>query len=150
MELILWRHAEAEDGEPDEERRLTGRGKKQAKRVAKWLARRLPEDFALISSPARRALQTARALGVEAAIEEALGVNASPETLLRALGWPDGGERTVVAVGHQPALGQAAALALTGRVAALALGKGAFVWIATRKRRAGEVRLRAAGSPDLL
>ena len=65
MELILWRHAEAEDGEPDEERRLTGRGKKQAKRVAKWLARRLPEDFAVISSPARRALQTARALGVE-------------------------------------------------------------------------------------
>lgn len=150
MDLILWRHAEAEDGEPDEERRLTGRGKKQAKRVAKWLARRLPEDFDVISSPARRARQTARALGVEVRVEEALGVNASPEAMLRALGWPDGRERTVVAVGHQPALGQAAALALAGRGAPLVLGKGAFVWIATHKRRAGEVRLRAAASPDLL
>lgn len=151
MELILWRHAEAEAGEPDDERRLTGRGKRQAKRVAKWLARRLPQDFVVVASPARRARQTARALGVEVATEAALAVGADPAALLRALGWPDAGERTVVAVGHQPTLGEAAALAIAGRRAPLAIAKGGFVWLSSRRRDGqDEVRLRAAGSPRLL
>ena len=34
MELLLWRHAEAEDGFPDAERRLTPRGEQQAQRMA--------------------------------------------------------------------------------------------------------------------
>ena len=37
MELILWRHADAELGQPDSERRLTDKGHKQAARMAKWL-----------------------------------------------------------------------------------------------------------------
>jgi phosphohistidine phosphatase len=37
MELILWRHAEAEDGIPDMARELTSKGKKQAKHMAAWL-----------------------------------------------------------------------------------------------------------------
>jgi phosphohistidine phosphatase len=150
MDLILWRHAEAKDGVPDERRRLTGKGRRQARRVAKWLARRLPKDARVIASPARRARQTARALGAAVETEKAAGIGADPRKLLRAVGWP-GGERTVVVVGHQPMLGEAAALALAGKRAPLALGKGAFVWLASRKRSGrGEVRLRAAGSPDLL
>ena len=45
MDLILWRHAEAEDwteGCDDLQRSLTGRGEKQAKRMAAWLDRQLP------------------------------------------------------------------------------------------------------------
>ncbi len=45
MDLILWRHAEAEDGDatlPDHKRRLTPRGEKQAKKVARWLHQNLP------------------------------------------------------------------------------------------------------------
>jgi phosphohistidine phosphatase len=34
VDLIIWRHAEAEDGMPDLERRLTPKGRKQAVRVA--------------------------------------------------------------------------------------------------------------------
>jgi len=37
MDLILWRHAEAEDGDgrtPDAKRRLTARGEKQARKMA--------------------------------------------------------------------------------------------------------------------
>ena len=34
MELILWRHAEAEMGEPDEGRALTAKGHKQAWKMA--------------------------------------------------------------------------------------------------------------------
>ena len=36
MDLILWRHAEAEPGEPDLGRRLTAKGHKQAERMGEW------------------------------------------------------------------------------------------------------------------
>ncbi|MGH8706923.1 MAG: SixA phosphatase family protein, partial [Burkholderiales bacterium] len=64
MDLILWRHAEAEDGPPDLERRLTPRGRKDAAHVAKWLLQRLPSKFVVLASPALRAQETAQALGV--------------------------------------------------------------------------------------
>ena len=38
MDLILWRHCEAEPGEPDLGRRLTSKGLKQAERMAQWPA----------------------------------------------------------------------------------------------------------------
>ena len=59
MELILWRHADAELGQPDSERRLTDKGHKQAARMAKWLAERLPEDYVVMASPAVRAQRQA-------------------------------------------------------------------------------------------
>ena len=37
MNLILWRHAEAEDGADDLQRALTGKGRRQAARMAQWL-----------------------------------------------------------------------------------------------------------------
>ena len=37
MDLLLWRHAEAEDGEDDLKRRLTARGEKQARTMAAWI-----------------------------------------------------------------------------------------------------------------
>ena len=37
VDLILWRHAEAEPGEPDLGRRLTSKGLKQAERMGEWL-----------------------------------------------------------------------------------------------------------------
>lgn len=33
MDLVLWRHCEAEPGEPDLGRRLTSKGQKQAERM---------------------------------------------------------------------------------------------------------------------
>ena len=48
MDLILWRHAEAEDvedGSEDLARALTPRGEKQAARMAAWLDRQLPEGL---------------------------------------------------------------------------------------------------------
>ena len=62
MDLILWRHAEAEPGEPDLGRRLTAKGLKQAERMAAWLERHLPDTTRILVSPAERAQQTARAL----------------------------------------------------------------------------------------
>ena len=66
MDLILWRHAEAEEGGvgmDDLQRALTPRGEKQAVRMAAWLVRQLPEGLRVLCSPARRTEQTAQALG---------------------------------------------------------------------------------------
>src|SRR5262245_41762189 len=62
LDLILWRHAEAEDGTPDDERRLTGKGHKQAAKIAGWLSEHLPKHATILVSPAARTQQTAKAL----------------------------------------------------------------------------------------
>ena len=146
MELILWRHADAEDRVPDEARALTAKGEKQAKRVAKWLKQRLPEQARVLASPAKRAQQTARALTAKFETRRELGTIAGPQAILEAAGWPHAGG-TVVVVGHQPTLGQAAALALTGRAAQWSLKKGALWWL---ESRGDESVTRAVIAPDLV
>ena len=55
MNLILWRHAEAEDqAASDLVRPLTGRGVKQAQAAAKWLKSRIDDDAVFLVSPATR------------------------------------------------------------------------------------------------
>lgn len=147
MELILWRHAEAEDGSPDSARKLTAKGRRQAERVAKWLAKHLPKKYRVLASPARRAQETAAILTRRFETHEALDVGTTAQAILDAAGWPNGDERPTVAVGHQPSLGEAAMLALSGKTTPLNLKKGALVWLESRE---GEIVLRAAIAPDLL
>ena len=150
MELILWRHADAEDGapgKPDAERALTAKGEKQARRVAGWLEERLPKNTRVLVSPARRAQQTARALTREFETRREIGTEADARAVLKAAGWPEG-EGTVVVVGHQPTLGQAAALALTGKSADWSVRKGAAWWIESRGGE--EVITHAVIEPDLV
>ena len=151
MELILWRHAEAEDGIiHDSERKLTTKGIKQASRMAKWLRARIPEDAVLLVSSAKRAQQTARALNPDFRTLKEIGLAAAAEDVLLAAGWPEG-DRTVVVVGHQPTLGETMALLLTGAKEQWNVKKGAVIWIARRANDANaRTQLRAAISPDLL
>lgn len=148
MELILWRHAEAEDGMPGTERKLTAKGVKQAERMAAWLRQKLPKGAVVLVSPALRAQQTAQALTRKFETSDALDATATPESVLAAAGWPDG-KATVIVVGHQPTLGAVAALALTGRAMPWSVKKGALWWIERRERDRTTV-LRAVISPDLL
>ena len=63
--LILWRHAEAEDSSSsglDVDRALTKRGQKDAKKMANWLHQHLPWNVEILCSPAKRCVQTATAL----------------------------------------------------------------------------------------
>jgi phosphohistidine phosphatase len=145
MDLILWRHAEAEDGVPDSRRKLTARGEKQAQKVASWLKKHLPEDARILSSPAVRAVQTAQALGLPFEEVKELGTAASAAGLLAAAGWPQAGG-SVVVVGHQPTLGRVAARLLAGEEADWNIKKGA-VWLFSR--RGSETILRAVSGPDL-
>lgn len=154
MELILWRHAEAEAGEPDLGRALTGKGEKQARRVAQWLHAQLPESARILVSPARRAQQTAQALAElsprKLKTVDALAPGASAQDALAAVGWPDG-KHVVVAVGHQPTLGWVASLLLASAEADWPIRKGGVWWLSSRSRGGVEQALvRAVISPDLV
>jgi phosphohistidine phosphatase len=147
MDLVLWRHAEAEDGEDDAGRRLTRKGHKQAARVAAWLRTHLPKDTRVIVSPAVRAQQTAEALSLESETLVLVGPGAHPAAVLKAAGWPDG-DGTVVVVGHQPTLGAAAALALTGKAASWRVKKAGVWWLSTEGGK--DATVIAVITPDLV
>lgn len=133
MDLLLWRHAEAVDGTPDELRELTPRGHRQAEAIAQWLSERKPKCLRILVSPARRAQQTARCFTREFETAPAVGLTGDHRTLLEAAGWPGAGGAVLI-VGHQPTLGQTASFLLTGKPADLSVKKGALWWITTRMR----------------
>ena len=149
MDLILWRHAEAEEGANDLARELTSKGHKQAARVAEWLLARLPSRFLVIASPAARAQQTAQALGVPVRTAGDVAPGAAVSAIVGAAGWPDY-KGTVVLVGHQPDLGQAAAFLTCGTQGWVSIKKGGLWWLSGRARDENQVVVRAVVSPDLL
>lgn len=149
MELILWRHAEAEPGEPDASRILTAKGRKQSRKMAEWLNLHLPENCKVVSSPAIRCVQTAEALGRKVKTLPGLDTRTTPEKFLAAVGWPAG--QTVLAVGHQPTLGQVAALLMAGMEQDWTLRKGAIWWIGQRNDEEMQgLYLKAVINPGLL
>lgn len=150
MDLILWRHAEAVDGQPDLARELTPKGVKQAKAIARWLTSRLPRQTRIIVSPAERTRQTAAALTDAFEIDPQLAPGAAPTAVLAASGWPEH-KGAVLVVGHQPTLGMAAALVIAGEPMPWSMKKGAIWWLSHRVRgEHPQIVLRAVISPDLL
>jgi len=150
VDLILWRHAEAEPGEPDLGRRLTSKGLKQAERIAAWLEPRLPDTTRILVSPAARTQQTALALGRKFRTVDEVAPGASAASLLAAAGWPDAREPVLV-VGHQPTLGEVAARLLAGDEASWSVKKGAVWWLSNRTRDGDSgVVLKVAIGPDLV
>lgn len=156
MDLILWRHAEAEEsladaqGGNDLERSLTPRGEKQAARMAAWLDRQLPERARILVSPARRCEQTALALGRKYKIRAELGPDAPPSQLLELVQWPVN-KLPILVIGHQPTLGQAIAQLLGLQESECAVKKGALWWLRTREREEGlQTVVVTVQSPELL
>ncbi len=148
MELILWRHAEAEYGPPDLERALTPKGERQAHKVGQWLARNLPDSCRILVSPAKRALQTADAIGRKYKIVPEIAPDASPQALLLAANWPQRKE-PVLLVGHQPTLGLVAGQLLTGLDLAMNVRKAHLWWIMQREKEDGsEIFLKLMMSPE--
>jgi phosphohistidine phosphatase len=145
MDLILWRHAEAEDGSPDSARKLTKHGRDQARSIAAWLKPRLPKRCEILVSPAARAQETASALGVRFETTVAVGTNAAAADLIAAIGWPTR-SKAVLVVGHQPTLGRVAATLLADAEADWHVAKGAVWWL---RHVDGETRLFAVMHPKL-
>lgn len=156
MDLILWRHAEAEEGGEalaDLHRSLTPRGLKQAQRVAHWLDRHLPESTRVLSSPARRTEQTVHALqvlGRKFKLRPELAPGCTPAQLLFAAQWPESKSHVLV-VGHQPVLGQTIAQLLGLPDIELAVRKGAVWWLRHRERDGvGQTVLVSVQTPEML
>jgi phosphohistidine phosphatase len=150
MDLILWRHAEAEAGEPDMGRRLTAKGLKQAERMGEWLDHHLPETARILVSPADRAQQTALALKRKFRTVDEIAPGASAHALLVAAGWPDSREAVLI-VGHQPTIGAVASFLLSGEEAWWSVRKGAVWWLSDRDKTGGaSVMLRVVIGPDFV
>ncbi|WP_418319275.1 SixA phosphatase family protein [Piscinibacter sakaiensis] len=153
MDLILWRHAEAEpqrDGLTDLQRALTSKGERQAQRMAEWLDRRLADTTRILVSPAVRTEQTVEPLGRPYKLATVLQPGADPAELLRAVHWPTSAEPVLV-VGHQPTLGLVASLLLCGQEQPWAVKKGAVWWLRSRQRDGvAQVTLHAVQPVDLL
>jgi phosphohistidine phosphatase len=104
VRVFLVRHASAAPGTPDEERTLTAEGRAEANALAERLAAEGLD--AVLSSPLRRACQTAEivaeAAGLEAEVQRALAPGATLASLRDAVAGHSG---SVAAVGHQPDCG---------------------------------------------
>jgi phosphohistidine phosphatase len=99
---VLWllRHAQAANGLPDSERPLTERGERQARAAGQALHRLGVRLDACLTSPKRRAVQTAQLacapLGLEVTVEPALAGEPFDARALTA------GIEDVLLVGHDP------------------------------------------------
>lgn len=153
MDLILWRHAEAQEwveGCDDMARSLSPRGEKQAARMATWLDRQLPEGTRILVSPSRRTEQTVVALGRKYKIRPELAPDGSVAKLLELVQWP-AAKGTVLVVGHQPTLGQTIAQLLGLSTADCSVKKGAVWWLRNREREAlSQTVVVTVQSPEVL
>src|SRR3954453_5856964 len=113
---VIWflRHGEAEDAEPDFDRRLTPKGERQSRDAGRALAALGVEIEVCLASPLVRARDTAvlacEALRVEVTIEERLSGGPFDPLDLTA------GLDNVLLVGHEPDFSDAIAQIIGGRV----------------------------------
>ena len=126
MRVTLIRHAEAGDDAPrDEDRALTARGREDARRLGRALARRGVEFSLMVTSPLVRAVQTAEIVASELGYRDRIAVTELlvPEAAAsRVVGFLRSLERetetkgppSIALVAHEPIL-SGLAEALTGK-----------------------------------
>ena len=113
--LLLVRHAKAADGPVDADRPLTTRGEKRAAAIGAWLERAGSVPDLVLVSPARRAAQTWELASAPSASGGAPVVDAriyenTVESLLEVIRETPDDVRTVAVVGHNPSIGELAAV----------------------------------------
>ena len=152
MRVTLIRHAEAGDDAPrDESRALTARGRADARRLGRALARRGVRFTTIVTSPLVRAVQTAEI--VAAATEfrrrmpatDVLVPEASPGDVVAFLA-KIADEKSVALVAHEPILSAvAAALTRKGRYPALRKAEALRIRLPDGPEAAGSLRWRIDG-----
>ncbi len=159
INLFLWRHADAEDSSPDLARSLTARGKRDAARVARALAKHLDENSRVVISPAVRTRETARYLIDKASlpleVDDRLAPGAALNEILAALESAiascTGDSPSLVMVGHQPWIGQVARRLLTNGNGDWSVKKASAWWLVRRSRDGStEWTLRSVLDPELV
>jgi phosphohistidine phosphatase len=144
MDIWLLRHGSAEDrarSGRDPDRALTPEGLARVERAARGLARLEPDISRVVTSPYRRARQTAeaaaKALGIrEVSESRALEPEREPGEILTEVGDSGGG---ALLVGHQPHLGALLGLLVAGG-AELPMEKAAFARVVLTGRWSGTLR----------
>jgi phosphohistidine phosphatase len=126
MDILVVRHAIALDrdeakncGMLDRDRPLTREGRSRMKRAARGLAGRVPDVSALITSPLRRAVETAEILreqykGLHHVETTSLLPEAEPAELVQFFADNDIASSTAMLVGHEPHLSGWVSWCLTG------------------------------------
>lgn len=124
MDCVLFRHGIAVEPEEwdgfEEDRPLTDKGRKQVRQAASALASMNLAPTHLLSSPFARARDTAILIqsvlcpSLQIQIVNDLAVGSSPERLL-PLWRKYPADSVVLCVGHEPSLGQLAAILLCGK-----------------------------------
>lgn len=154
MDLILWRHAQAEtldesDAAIDGDRKLTPKGHKQAAKMALWLNSVLPHSCRILVSPSQRTMQTAQALGRKFKVSNELYTDTTARQILAACNWPNSREAVLV-VGHQPQLGEVVSLLLP-EMQNCAIRKGNVWWISQKDGEEQQpIFLKAVMTPELV
>lgn len=136
MRIYLLRHGIAEEGfgKRDSDRALTDEGKKKLRELLSAAARAGVEPSLVLSSPYRRALETARIavemLGYQGPLLEstALTPDSSPQSA-----WSDvrvhSSEESVLLVGHEPLFSALAAFLLGNPNLSIDFKKGALLCV---------------------
>ena len=124
MRVVIVRHALAgtrdefaRSGQPDAERPVTAEGKKKMRRAARGLRKLVPDIDRLMTSPYRRAAQTARIVArayarIEPVVLEHLVPDVEPPVVARWLR-AQRSAGTIALVGHEPQLSALASYLLT-------------------------------------
>lgn len=155
MQLYVIRHAVAEDAEPgqdDAARELTSAGKIKLRRAVRGL-RALETRFErILTSPWKRAAQTAELLAPLASDGPIATELLTQPPRLELLALIGERKETTAVVGHEPWLGELAAWLVFGDARygdALVLKKGGVLWLAGTAVPGG-MQLRASLPPKLL
>jgi len=147
VDVWILRHAVAEDRSDsgrDADRALTDEGARRARDVGRGLAALAPGIARIVTSPYRRARQTAdaaaAALDLEGALSEssALEPERDPEEILREVS--ASGHDDVLVVGHQPHLGALLGLLVAGRGVEIPLKKAAVARVTLTGRWTGALK----------
>jgi phosphohistidine phosphatase len=113
MELVLLRHAKAEEDSPslpDEQRKLVPKGRKRAQAVGRGLEKLLAGagKVEIWTSPALRSRQTAEIIADElggVAVKEYAAIYAGSLDSMIAAWAREDGDATIIVIGHEPYLG---------------------------------------------
>ena len=153
MNLILWRHAQAEEkAESDLARLLTAKGHHQAEQAAGWLTEHLSEEHSVWVSEAARSQQTAAHFSRDYTIMSALNPESSAEMPLQLIAEANE-DSTIIIVGHQPWIGDLCAYLLNQHwnSETWAIKKGSFWWFKIEQNKHSfQATLKASLPPSLI
>lgn len=159
MQIILWRHGEAEAKETDSDRSLTEKGRQQAQKTARFIDNYFPKKREIWISPLKRSQETASYLNFKGVIlEKDFLIPSYPLSAIKTHLYQQKPDTNLIVVGHQPWLGELVSHLVLREPEKHSphfseLGpfkKGALWWLVIDHRNEYKAYIKAVLPPDLL